>query len=935
MASSLTTVAAHIANYGTTLAEASTIVCQNLLPCVPCSLSSSQACNTQLNCLDVCVKNTLPISVFSFDALLEYILSNSDPAWASWLAGQLNTAYSIQCAGSALRCASALSCGPICTQPCLEQGLIVGNYSVTEVADALYNTLALMTTQGRVALEDSTGNAIYDLINITANALNQSHRNARLLSTTCSQTNEQTYSVLVSSSGRRLARAHASMDHRAHAARTLEHAIALTKQCGTKKHVGMDIEDVRPACSVRLGCRRLGAINFDSTATVDIGQCILFGCMDTNSFNYDLMATHHDAKACVSKIYGCTFPVASNLDTLANTDDGSCRFDLPGCTDSRASNFLSSAATDDGSCMHHVLGCTDASAINFASTATVNTACVYFTPPTSERVRRWPNINQILQDGSAIAGCTKRNSLNYDSLATADDGRCVAHRQGCMQGEAINFDSLANVDLPGSTCRFATPGCTNSFCLNFDEAAAVDDGSCVCNGCTFGEETRLNHSWASSHHFTVLYDGSCPWPKPGCTRPIALNYESEATKDGGSCAIQGCTNVSALNFNSVATFDDGSCQLPVIIGCTHSEAINYLSAAQVSDQSCRFAGCMSTAAMNFHTHATFHVPPMCVLPSQGCLDSLADNFVSSAQLDDRSCVRTGCMESHAINFDSSATAHSHHCIHAQFGCLNSHALNYRSDSLLHGGHCILLGCTDSTAQNYDTLATTDDSSCSKQISGCLDSNAENYFSEANRGGKNCAFPGCTNSAFSRYDPNANVDDGSCPPVQYGCMDSSAANFMPYANARDDLSCVHLGCASIDHTSYNTSFVSRGDCPIQLTGCADSTAPNFMSVVSSDDGSCYRTGCTNSEAANFDPLANANDGSCLLSLKGCTSSRADNFMPAASIDDGSCTFIGCRDRSALNFDKAANISNGLCIYLKAGEPARPPSLSPARAPVASK
>jgi hypothetical protein len=50
---------------------------------------------------------------------------------------------------------------------------------------------------------------------------------------------------------------------------------------------------------------------------------------------------------------GCTDESASNYDSGAEYDDGSCDYDVPGCTDATACNYNSSATTDDGSCLEN------------------------------------------------------------------------------------------------------------------------------------------------------------------------------------------------------------------------------------------------------------------------------------------------------------------------------------------------------------------------------------------------------------------------------------------------------------------------------------------------------------------------------------------------------------------------------------------------------
>ena len=48
---------------------------------------------------------------------------------------------------------------------------------------------------------------------------------------------------------------------------------------------------------------------------------------------------------------------------------------------------------------------------------------------------------------------------------------------------------------------------------------------------------------------TIIDDGSCIYSAvPGCTDPLACNYDSTATVDDGSClTVYGCTDATAFN----------------------------------------------------------------------------------------------------------------------------------------------------------------------------------------------------------------------------------------------------------------------------------------------------------------------------------------------------------------------------------------------------
>jgi hypothetical protein len=84
--------------------------------------------------------------------------------------------------------------------------------------------------------------------------------------------------------------------------------------------------------------------------------------------------------------------------------------------------------------------------------------------------------------------------------------------------------------------------------------------------------------WGENYHYEYYFtqddydafNACCideePEVIPGCTDPLADNYNPAATEDDGTCdypdppGLPGCTDPTATNFNPLATIDDGSCQ---------------------------------------------------------------------------------------------------------------------------------------------------------------------------------------------------------------------------------------------------------------------------------------------------------------------------------------------------------------------------------------
>ena len=131
------------------------------------------------------------------------------------------------------------------------------------------------------------------------------------------------------------------------------------------------------------GCTDATATNFDSTATV-LEACVptFPGCTDSVSTTSYVPDANTDDASCVYHIYGCFDPNALNFDSAATVSVG-CVTRVEGCTVSSAKNFAADAtvvANDE--CIYVITGCMGPRASNFDSLATEDDgSCTLFSPP--------------------------------------------------------------------------------------------------------------------------------------------------------------------------------------------------------------------------------------------------------------------------------------------------------------------------------------------------------------------------------------------------------------------------------------------------------------------------------------------------------------------------------------------------------------------------
>ena len=80
---------------------------------------------------------------------------------------------------------------------------------------------------------------------------------------------------------------------------------------------------------------------------------IIPGCINPNAINYDPSATI-DNGSCILNVEGCTDPNSLNYNLSANVDNGSCIYG--GCTDPTAYNYNPNASVDNGTCQYVTIG---------------------------------------------------------------------------------------------------------------------------------------------------------------------------------------------------------------------------------------------------------------------------------------------------------------------------------------------------------------------------------------------------------------------------------------------------------------------------------------------------------------------------------------------------------------------------------------------------
>lgn len=289
-------------------------------------------------------------------------------------------------------------------------------------------------------------------------------------------------------------------------------------------------------------------------------------------------------------------------------------------------------------------------------------------------------------------------------------------------------------------------------------------------------------------HYTATYNsqadcndsiqGTFNLPVCDCDDPTALNYNPNTTIPNNALCIYpswNCINGNCVDpGDGTGTYNDITvCQsncTPIIYGCTDTCATNYNAAATIDDGSCLYRVCDNPNASNHMyscdcnqviPNATQSDPNCCIFP---CLPSntLVVNTLNSSgscttPVADGSATAQFIINSNATTWTWAIYDNSQTTLIYQDSTTYTGSVTSAAySSLVPGVYWAIV--TDNLGCTWDVQFTVGTTSLTQ---GCTDPTADNYDPNAQCDDGSCVYCGCTDPLANNYNPNAACDDGSC------------------------------------------------------------------------------------------------------------------------------------------------------------------------------
>ena len=412
----------------------------------------------------------------------------------------------------------------------------------------------------------------------------------------------------------------------------------------------------------------------DATYTVEtdvenivIGSCGVAGCTDEAACNFSADATFDDGT--------CDVP-AAGLDcdgncisgTLVTVDGGSYpaekSWDITSCDGTELASGGSPFA-----------GCVDLS-----GTYTINLVDSYgdgwdgTLMTIADATYTVEAATATFDMGCAVLGCMDDSACNYNADADTDDSTCTFAQTGfdCdgnSTGEPCAALDFSTVNTGSNMTLFITPDALSSDLAEGDMIGVFftnDDGDLVCAGSSAWTGSAMQVTAFGNDATTTQKDGfsageDVVWMAQSSTG--IYNVVSSYSNGDGSYASDGVLFVVSLDYTY-------SCTGTATAGCTDATALNYDSNAVVNDGSCiaTVVGCMDGHYLEYDLAANVNDYNLCLTwKITGCTDSAYTEYNDAANTDDGSCltsVVTGCTDASALNYNAEANVSDDSCEYA-------------------------------------------------------------------------------------------------------------------------------------------------------------------------------------------------------------------------------------------------------------------------------
>ena len=656
----------------------------------------------------------------------------------------------------------------------------------------------------------------------------------------------------------------------------------------------------------------------------------IYGCMDTEANNYNSFANIED-NSCIFDIAGCTDIGSCNFNEDASTDDGSCiyisspsSYNVPvspanwggELEDTNNATIVLIDESNNLGC--HTLDFTFDGAIALikrgecqfsqkalnAQNAGAAAVIIYNSSPGNFSMGAGNYANQVhipvySMDGSygaELASFLVSNNEYYTSnlqehtltiITTSydcdgncandedDDGICDEQEiEGCTDSESCNFNPEASNN---SNCLYPEEGYNCSGNCNVDS-----DNDGICDNDEDEEEGCLSLSYDYSNTGTnmtfALPNSSIQSIEElgaGTLGAFFLDNEENLI-----CA--GSSNIDGLETAFPIMGDDLTTEYKD--GYLVNEELNLIFTTESGTEY------ILTPSPNegYEINGIYYVDSFsyelfeCGNEIYGCLDSEANNYNSSANLEDNSCTYDvyGCLDSEANNYNSSANLEDNSCTYESLncGCLNP---NY----------------TEYYTQGY--LAECDNGSCAIPVQSNGITN-ENFNTPLNTG---------SNSIIGFNLMNIYIPEGSVVGAFYDLNNDGQIGGNASLNSMDKIYFECVGLSNYENSFFTLAIWGDDSFSNELDGVPQGAENVLLALLLPDQTVVSFDISPETFVFTVNGLIAVNTINFEVVVNGCTNPESCNYNNNAELDDGSCLgYYGCMQEMYVDYNSEASCHN---------------------------